>query len=229
MLTYIAAALTIGILGNLHCVGMCGPIALAIPVNHTSPWIKSIKILVYNGGRILTYGVLGLLFGLFGKGVAIAGYQQGLSIVSGILILLLFFIPGFTAKFQRYGFVNGLKSRMIAYLQKKNISALFVFGLLNGLLPCGLVYIAIFSSIATMDPINGSMFMIFFGVATIPSMFIMSYSATLLKGRSLFRKVSSALVVMVGITLILRGMNLGIPYLSPALSTPFVKSDCCGK
>lgn len=229
MIALITAALAIGVLGNLHCIGMCGPIALALPVHNDVALVKSLKIVVYNVGRILTYGLLGLAFGMLGRSFVIAGYQQWLSIISGLLILLLFFVPGLSHKFQNIRLIGALKNSMRDFLQRKNTTALFVFGMLNGLLPCGLVYIAIAASVATMDPLKGSVFMMMFGFATLPVMFAMSYSAALIKNKSglVFKKASAVLILLVATVLILRGMNLGIPYVSPAISTPFEEVNCC--
>lgn len=229
MTALFVTAFAIGLFGNLHCVGMCGPIALALPVHHERAWVKSFKIFAYNAGRVFTYGMLGLLFGFIGQGFVIAGYQRWLSIASGIFILLLFFMPGLSYKIQSIKLISTLKNNMSSFLQRKNTPALFIFGLLNGLLPCGLVYVAIAASIATMDPIKGSLFMMTFGLATVPAMFVMSYSASLIRSRGSmgFRKISKIFVLLVATVLILRGMNLGIPYVSPSLSTPFQEVNCC--
>ncbi len=234
---FILAALSLGFLGSFHCVGMCGPIALALPLSKTSNLARIIGGLVYNFGRIFTYALLGGLFGLLGKSFVLAGFQQSLSISLGVLILVMVFLPEssmnkFRITGEIYSLIGKLKSKFNDLLQKKNFSSLFFIGLLNGLLPCGLVYLGIIGAIATGEVVNGSLFMAFFGLGTIPAMLSISLlsNSISLPVRNKIRKAVPVFVVAMALLLILRGLNLGIPYVSPEMSkTECTTHSCCHK
>jgi uncharacterized protein len=233
----ILTAITLGFIGSFHCVGMCGPIALALPLNRESAFTKISGILIYNFGRMFTYGIFGGFFGLVGQSVVIAGYQQLTSIVLGIAILLMVLLPN--SVFSRYkitGFIYScigkLKQSLSMLFKKRNMSTLFSIGILNGLLPCGLVYLGIAGAIATGNSLDGVLFMAMFGFGTLPAMFVLSVfgNAISLKFRSRVNKAMPIFIVTTALLLILRGMNLGIPYVSPEMSTvkPMVHK-CCHK
>lgn len=223
------AAWALGFLGSFHCIGMCGPIALALPLP-AQHWVARITgILLYNGGRLITYALFGALFGWLGKSFVIAGYQQALSIGLGVLILLVVLLP--TKIFSASGMtkvmfypVAKLKSSLGYLFHQKSFSALFALGLLNGLLPCGLVYIGVAGAIATGSVAGGSVFMMLFGAGTLPAMALVSVFSSQMSAewRSKIRRVVPLMVILMAGMLILRGMNLGIPYISPGLS----KTDC---
>src|ERR1700752_1363380 len=90
---FLLAALSLGFFGSFHCIGMCGPIALAIPVYNQNKFHKTASIIFYNAGRIFTYSLLGVLFGLIGQGFALAGLQQLLSVTLGLIILTGVLLP----------------------------------------------------------------------------------------------------------------------------------------
>lgn len=222
---YILAAISLGFLGSFHCVGMCGPIALALPVHQKSASQKIIAILAYNSGRMLTYALFGMLFGLIGQSFALFGYQQKLSVLLGVVILLALLVPkrfayrlSFTGKL--YGLLSRLKSNIARLFQRRSIGSFFSIGLLNGLLPCGLVYIGVAGAIATGTVLKGLLFMAFFGAGTLPLMFLVSYSSHLLsvKTRHIIHKAVPVFTGIMAVLLILRGLNLGIGYISPKLS-----------
>lgn len=232
----IAAALLLGFLGSFHCVGMCGPIALALPLNRTSAFTKFSGTLVYNFGRILTYSLLGFLLGLLGKGFVIAGYQQALSITAGCIILILFLFSGKTNDSKNifsslFGLIGRVKGQLRNQFSISSYTSLFSIGLLNGLLPCGLVYLGIAGAVATGDGMQGSIFMSFFGLGTLPAMI----TITLMNGwislnfRNKIKKVMPVFIVGMAFLLILRGMNLGIPYVSPKMSATKVECNKCCK
>ena len=233
----IITALTLGLLGSLHCVGMCGPIALALPVVSNSTWSRVRGIFTYNFGRAFTYTILGIVFGLLGKTFIIAGYQQALSISLGVLILLVLLMPLFnshSSKFTSVIFkpVVKLKSALGKLFAKKSYSSLFSIGVLNGLLPCGLVYTAVAGAIAVADPIKAAGFMALFGLGTIPAMLGLSLAGQKISMglRNNFRKASMVFVSAMAVLLILRGMNLGIPYVSPQLDKHnCTVHQCCAK
>jgi len=232
---FLVAAISLGFLGSFHCVGMCGPIALALPFGNQSPLRRVISRLVYNGGRIITYGILGLLFGMLGKGFIISGYQQALSIGLGVFILVATFMP--QQYVARYGpgrymlsLVSKLKAAIGKQFSKNSLPSVLSIGLLNGLLPCGLVYIAVAGAIATSTPIKGALFMMVFGLGTLPAMMLISLSTQFvsINFRSKIRKAVPVFVVIMAAMLILRGMNLGVPYISPKLDkADCTKQSCC--
>ena len=219
-------AFMIGIVGSFHCVGMCGPLALSLPLSNNSFAAKFTGALIYNAGRIVTYSLFGLIFGLIGQTVALFGFQQWLSIGAGALILLFIIIPkkykmqsvaaNYTNEF--FAKIRAQLSRL--FTQKKNAS-LFVIGLLNGLLPCGLVYMAVAGAIAAGDIGSSILFMAAFGLGTLPVMwgiaFFGSYVGISLRQK--IRRVYPYIMALMACLLILRGMGLGIPYVSPKMKT----------
>ena len=219
---FLLAAISLGFFGSFHCIGMCGPIALAIPVYNQNKFHRTISIIFYNAGRVFTYALLGLLFGLIGQGFALAGLQQILSIALGLIILLALFFPkqeNFKNKLTQKTFkiVGMVKASLAKQLAKKGLTSLYVLGMLNGLLPCGLVYMAIAVAIASSSVLHAVIFMAFFGLATMPLMFSISYFSNLIsiQFRSGIRKTMPYITAVMAILLIVRGLNLNIPYLSP--------------
>lgn len=231
------AAVSLGIMGSFHCIGMCGPIALALPLGRESRWKQVSGSIVYNGGRVATYGLFGFLFGLVGKGFVLGGYQQIMSIVLGALILLALLVPAVAEKASIISnlvspVITKIKSALSQLFKEKSYSALFSIGLLNGFLPCGLVYLAVAGSMATGDAWKGSAFMMAFGAGTLPAMLFVSVASRFisLQWRNNMRKAVPVFVGLMACVLILRGLNLGIPYLSPELSkTDCTQHTCCHK
>lgn len=214
----IFTAFVLGFLGSLHCAGMCGPLALALPQTGSSPAAYTLGRLAYNGGRILTYCALGLAFGLLGKTFAMAGVQQWASIALGVALL-----AGLLAsrKLAVWGPVTrvlqGIKAPMGRLLKRRSTLALGGLGMLNGLLPCGLVYVACAGAAATNGIVAGIQYMAVFGLGTLPMMLAISMSGRLvpMNLRLRLRGLIPASVFMLAALLILRGMALGIPYVSP--------------
>lgn len=223
MQAFFLTGLTIGIIGSFHCIGMCGPLALSLPVNKEAhAWKQVAVIMAYNLGRVTTYFSLGILFGIIGKSFALVGYQQALSIGTGVLLLIVLLfgnklrtnIP-FIAAFHRW-----LKNRLFVLLRKpQRITVFFLIGVVNGLLPCGLVYLAIASAVTTGAAINGGVVMLGFGLGTIPLMVVLMVAGTFISVafRSGIRRMVPYFAVLVACVLILRGLNLGIPYISPVM------------
>jgi len=214
--------LLIGLVGSFHCVGMCGPIALALPVKQGNWLVQSTGILIYNFGRVLTYGLLGLVFGLIGQGIQLAGFQRWTSIVLGAAMVLSVLLPHLLKRrLTIETLFTGYASRLVASLKKRfsvrSNSSLATIGLLNGLLPCGLVYVAIAGAINTNHAATGVWFMVLFGLGTIPLLFVVSFAGNLISQtlRQMMRKLVPYVVVLLGVLFILRGMALGIPYISP--------------
>ena len=217
------SALILGLMGSLHCVGMCGPIAFMLPVDQSNNYKKFGQIFIYHFGRLMAYGIIGLIFGLLGKGLSIFGIQQKLSIGIGILMIIIVLIPYKT--FNKYNLskpiykiISKVKNQLGKELKKKSPDTFLTIGFLNGFLPCGLVYMALFGSIAMGDALQGSLYMMLFGVGTLPLMTAAIYFSNLLKGgiRQKVQKAIPVFVVIIGVLFILRGLGLGIPYVSPA-------------
>lgn len=215
-------AFAIGALGSFHCIGMCGPIALSVPMGGKHGLIGVLRALAYNLGRISTYAILGLVVGLLGQRIAIGGYQQALSIAVGVLILAFLILPKTitkkldpTSTFARI-FLK-LKNTFRGLFQSKNAFGPLVLGLINGLLPCGLVYVGLAGALALGDPISSAEFMAAFGLGTIPVMISIIFLGDLisLQWRANIRKLMPVMFAIMGALFILRGLNLGIPYISP--------------
>tara|TARA_R110002072_G_scaffold172324_8_gene326397 strand:+ start:8974 stop:9675 length:702 start_codon:yes stop_codon:yes gene_type:complete len=229
------SALIFGLLGSLHCVGMCGPIAFMLPVEHKKPLKKFFQITSYHTGRLFAYALIGLVFGILGKSFSLFGLQQQLSIAVGVLMILAVVLPN--KRFQKtnvsaffYKFIGKIKQNLGASLKKKTADTFLTIGFLNGFLPCGLVYIAVFAALAAGSLMQSSLYMVFFGLGTIPLMTVAIYAGSFLKGvnRQKIQKAIPVFVVIIGVFFILRGMGLGIPYLSPAPVTEMVnaKMEC---
>lgn len=226
------SALIFGLLGSFHCIGMCGPIAFMLPVDRSNSFKKISQITTYHIGRLLAYGAIGLCFGLIGKSLYIFGIQQQLSIVIGMLMIITVFIP--INIFNKYNFskpiyifISKIKSALGLALKKKTADTFLTIGFLNGFLPCGLVYMAVFASISMQNAILGAFYMILFGLGTIPLMTIAIYLGKFLN-TSIKQKITKAIpvfVVVIGILFILRGLGLGIPYLSPTPVSEMASSE----
>jgi sulfite exporter TauE/SafE len=229
------SAIILGLLGSFHCVGMCGPIAFMLPVDRANSLRKISQVFTYHFGRLLAYSLIGLFFGLVGKSLYIFGLQQQLSIIIGVLMIAFVLIPVQT--FNKYNlskpiykFISKIKSGLGSALKRKTADTFLTIGFLNGFLPCGLVYMAVFASLAMQDAVQGSLYMAFFGLGTIPLMTSAIYLGKFLNS-SLKRRIQKAIpvfVVVIGLLFIIRGLGLGIPYLSPAPVAEMVSGtiDC---
>lgn len=215
-------AFTFGLLGSLHCIGMCGPIALALP-SYEKKSSLFLNRFIYNVSRSISYGILGLVFGLIGSGASLFGMQQDLSIFSGVLILFFVFFPKIwtntEGKLYQSPLIRQLNKTISKVFKSKSKFSQFSIGFLNGFLPCGFVYIALVASINQNHLIDSVLYMILFGLGTLPLMLLYSISAGRLmqiKGLNWFR-LRTSLSVLVAVLFIIRGLSLDIPYLSPVL------------
>ncbi|MBP6334260.1 MAG: sulfite exporter TauE/SafE family protein [Bacteroidia bacterium] len=213
---WIYSAFLVGFLGSFHCAGMCGPIALALPLADNSRWSILAGRTLYNAGRVITYSLLGLIIGLFGHTIALAGYQGLLSIVSGVLILAAVLLPLAFKRLDalsRFSSMYGQKIKRVfrTIFGVKSKLNLLLIGLVNGFLPCGFVYLALAGAVASGSLTNSVLYMTFFGLGTIPMMLSLSMIGTL-GGPSLRRfvlKASPYVAVSVAILLIIRGFMVG--------------------
>ena len=216
-------AILLGLLGSFHCVGMCGPIAFLLPLDRKSQTKRLLEIISYHAGRLLTYGFLGFLFGMLGKRIQLFGLQQYLSIAIGILMIVVILIPN--RFFSRYKFsqsvyrgISKLRHAIGFQLKRKEPGTFFTLGFLNGLLPCGLMYLAVFGAVGTGGMWSGALYMVCFGLGTVPLMTGAMYIGNFVKGKTRKRivRLVPLIVVAVGLLFILRGLGLGIPYVSPS-------------
>ena len=224
----LSLALLLGLLGSLHCAAMCGPLMLALPVAEGGTGRFAAGRIVYHLGRVTTYALLGFIAGLVGKSLLLVGIQRWLSIGLGVLILLGFFLSKKAAvSTPVVRFVIWLKSAMSTQLRRRTFSSLTLLGLLNGLLPCGLVYVALAAAVTQKNILSAVTFMALFGGGTLPIMLAASLFGKCLSP-SLRMKLRGAIplgVLLLAALLILRGLSLGIPYVSPDLSLG--GSGCC--
>ena len=221
-------AFALGLLGSLHCAAMCGPLMLALPVPPGGPARFLLGRLAYQLGRITTYALLGVLAGVIGKSLFLAGVQRWLSIALGLAILLGFLIAKkISLATPVVRLVSKLKSAMSAQLKKRSFRSLTLLGMLNGLLPCGLVYVATAGAVLRHTILDSVLYMAAFGLGTLPTMLGISLSGKLFPV-ALRIKLRSALPIgvctLAGL-LILRGLALGIPYVSPDLAA--AAPGCC--
>lgn len=224
------SAFIFGLISSLHCIGMCGPIAMMIPVDRTNPAKKVTQIITYHIGRLSAYATIGLIFGLVGKGFFLAGIQQRLSIFIGIAMIITIVTPervlaNYNFSKPVYRLISKIKSSLGKQFKNKSYQSLFTIGLLNGFLPCGMVYVALFGAIAMQSVPSGVLYMLLFGIGTIPMMssVIFFNSIMTVRFRNKVQKVIPYVGVIIGVLFILRGLGLGIPYISPANMSLFVQ------
>jgi len=206
---------------------MCGPIAFMLPLDRNSRLKGSAQLSLYHLGRLTAYGTIGLAFGFLGRGLALFGLQQKLSLGIGLLMVLLVLVPGRPRQGRRlfnplHLALGKLRSALGDTLKKRTPDAFLTLGLLNGFLPCGMVYMALLGALAMAEPLQGGLYMLLFGMGTVPMMSLVAFSKGLLKPALArgFKKLIPIFVVLIGILFILRGLGLGIPYVSPAAIQP---------
>lgn len=237
-LLFAGAAFSLGLVTGLHCVGMCGPLALALPVVGKSKPAYLAGRLIYNLGRAITYTVMGILIGLAGEAFAIGGLQRWVSIGVGVMILLSLalvyfgFMPRIMESLGIWKAFGRLQQLWKAQFQNKRYSGLLTLGLINGLLPCGPVYVALAGAAATGSAATAGLFMFVFGLGTLPMMLAVSLAGKLIQMplRRKLQKLVPASAAVVAVLLILRGMALGIPYLSPPAEATSIGGNphsCC--
>lgn len=224
------SAFIFGLISSLHCIGMCGPIALMIPVDRTNPTRKATQIITYHLGRLSAYACIGFIFGLVGKGFFLAGIQQRLSIFIGVAMITTMLNPervlaNYNFSKPVYRLISKIKSSLGKQFKNKSYKSLFTIGLFNGFLPCGMVYVALFGAIAMQNVPFGILYMLLFGIGTIPMMSSVTYlnSIMTVSFRNKIQKLIPYVGVVIGVLFILRGLGLGIPYVSPANMSLFVQ------
>ncbi|MDR7211629.1 sulfite exporter TauE/SafE family protein [Flavobacterium piscis] len=224
------SAFILGLISSLHCIGMCGPIAMMLPVDHQNETKKTTQIITYHLGRLTAYATIGFIFGLLGRGFFLAGLQQKMSVFIGLAMILVVLIP--EKVFSKYNFskpvykvISGIKSTLGSQFKNRSYKSLFTIGLLNGFLPCGMVYVALFGAIAMQSAPFGVLYMLLFGLGTVPLMTAVVYINSMIKlpFRNKIQKAIPYVAVIIGVLFILRGLGLGIPYISPSNMSLFVQ------
>lgn len=224
------AAFIMGFVGSLHCAAMCGPLVLAMPVVGNNKIQILASRIVYNIGRVTAYSILGVIFGFIGKSLLLAGFQRWLSIIAGSVMLILLVLGRKSAKNAAWRAAGWVKSTVRAFLRHRTYPAVFALGGANGLLPCGLVYLAGTASAASGEATSAALYMLVFGLGTIPMMLgIGLLGPSLIKQLQRFRlkPLVPIAVSLVALSLILRGLALGIPYLSPANGNGGITCPAC--
>jgi len=220
-------AFMIGLLGSVHCIGMCGPLAFAVPSLKPGIGYLVLDKVLYQTGRIISYCILGALIGLIGRQLWMSGLQQGISIFTGVLIIAAACSRIFKLSAGR-GSSLLLKpfNKMFGYALKHKANHLII-GMINGLLPCGFVYLALAGALNMGNVALSVSYMFWFGVGTAPLMLLatigMGFTGTLVRQR--INKIIPFLMLFLGCWFVLRGMNLNIPYVSPAKQTTSV-AEC---
>lgn len=228
------AALAMGLTGSLHCAGMCGPIIWVLPFSSFPSYKRWIAIGLYHTGRISMYAALGWLLYAF-RALFHPQWQQYVSIAAGVVLLLAglwSFFPG-RLPAMRLPWMGLVQARLGKLLTRPSLHGLFLGGVLNGLLPCGLVYMALSLSVTAGSASAAILLMYTFGAGTLP----MLVGITLLRRKLRFtsgvwiRRWVPLALFFFGSLLVVRGMNLGIPYLSPRISMEqhTLKASCCHK
>lgn len=218
----IISAIGLGFASGFHCIGMCGPIALSMGFSRSQATHFYLQNLTYQIGRVVTYAFMGAILGIFGEGFQLAGFQGTLTIIVGILLIVMaLFSFGGKDFATKIPFINGLllklKLSLGKILQKQGYKSRFLTGVLNGFLPCGMVYMALTASLASGGVWQGAVFMALFGLGTLPFMFVVVLLGSLMSQtfrQKVLRIIPITMIILGGI-FILRGMELGIPYLSP--------------
>jgi hypothetical protein len=228
----LVGALVLGAAGSAHCIGMCGPIALAVPVGK-GRHARVTSTFLMNGGRLLAYTLLGLAFGSMGSGLRLAGLQRTVSLLAGAILLLSVLVPGAIERFGARGrlalWIARLRGALSRNLARTAPEAILLSGVLNGLLPCGLVYAAAIASTAMETAWSSALFMLLFGMGTLPALVVVRLGAGMFGNawKRHLRKASPFAVGALGLFLLVRGSRLDIPYLSPACPVAPAQVNLC--
>ncbi len=224
-LALIISAIGLGFASGFHCIGMCGPIALSMGLTKKQATNFYLQNLTYQFGRITTYALLGALLGIIGQGFQLAGFQQYLTIGVGILLIVMavssFGGKDFASKILFLSaFLLKVKMNLAKLLQKADYRSRFATGILNGFLPCGMVYMALTASLASGGIWQSAAFMALFGLGTLPFMFMVVIVGNLITSslRLKILKIVPAMMIVLGVLFVLRGLEVGIPYFSPKKS-----------
>lgn len=218
------AALSMGLVGSLHCVGMCGPIIVSIPWSNKQ---KAIQITLYHIGRATTYSIMGVAVGSVGQLFLPKDIGVWPALISGSVLILVFFVQTFPTVFRFMQFPSSaIAGYFRSFLKMENPFSRFFMGMVNGILPCGMVYSALAVAILYHNALYSGLFMFLFGIGTSPLLVLLSRIKMALSKYPFFKRektIRFALLIL-GLLIVLRGANLGIPMISPRVKA---KQSCC--
>lgn len=222
----IISGFVLGMAGSLHCMGMCGPLSLVLPMQGLTRGSKLFSLLTYQFGRITTYAILGIAFGFFGRKLFHAGFQQTASLVIGFVIVaagVLLFIGKYGGNGKWLAPVRRAFDKL--WIRAWNTKSFYLVGMVNGLLPCGMIFVALLATLSFPHAWDAPVFMIGFGFGTLPAMMFAAYTMAQLRPavRKLMRQAVPYFMILVGVWIFMRGLNLGIPFVSPEI--PLYGSD----
>lgn len=227
MLVWVVSAWVMGFIGSTHCIGMCGPLALSLPMQADTLIGKLFQSLTYNIGRISTYALLGSLIGLTREMIVPFVFQNQLSMLMGALMILLSAYFLFAGKISieagtQHPFYRAITRTLGQLYQRPSLRNLYFIGVLNGLLPCGLVYLALATAFASVSVLKSALFMAFFGLGTLPAMWSILFFSNYITPafRTRLRRFVPYIYAVTGMLLILRGLGEHNPLhgLMPGLS-----------
>lgn len=210
-------AFVLGLSSSFHCVGMCGPLLLAVPTRASNNY-QWLEIIIYHAARIFTYALLGILVGFAGWRLQVANLQQFFSLTIGVILLIYVFAGRFFADASWLLAFNKMIFSFFGFAAKqKGQWGTLLLGVANGLLPCGMVYIALTGAMATAKISDAATFMLLFGVGTLPLLFVFNFYGVRLQAavKQRIKLIAPLVIIIMGLLLILKGLNLGIPYISP--------------
>ncbi len=221
MISLLIFGFFIGLASNFHCIGMCGPLSFVLPIDRSSTLKSILGVFKYNLGRLFSYGFLGMIVGMFGLSFTLLSSLQWLSITSGILIIAM----AWSNQVENWPVLGIWTKKMrlfIQYLFQKTKELpisyrSFTFGIANGLLPCGMVYLGLTNALSSGSLDSAILSMLAFGLGTFPAMFFMPLLAQSKWGFRFPKKILAIFLTLIGLFTILRGSNLGIPYVSPKI------------
>lgn len=228
------AGFVVGLAGSMHCAGMCGPLVAALPSPEHRTASFFIGRLLYNAGRIATYSVLGAIVGLGGSVLSMAVHGQTVSLISGILMIILAMaqlllhwsvpVPDVVHRL-----LQPLRARLAGMMRQHGLAAMTGIGMLNGLLPCGMVTAALVGAAGMGSMLYAAGFMTAFGLGTLPIMLALAIGLPFVAGtwRARLGTAAPVMALLMGILIMVRGMGLGIPLLSPPTPKQVSTASCC--
>ncbi|WP_175635545.1 sulfite exporter TauE/SafE family protein [Pedobacter ghigonis] len=225
-------AFLMGLLGSLHCAVMCGPLMLSMPLEKKSSWQAAWGMLLYQSGRIFTYSVMGAIAGWLGSTFNLVANQKMLSISIGLLLIVFTLLQMRAAYSQKLSAVQFKLIHPVAKLMGKLMGLPFwqlMAGMLNGIIPCGMVYLALATAVNGASVSSGLQFMFLFGLGTSPLLMMISLGGIYLKKYIRFntKRLIPWFMLFMGVLLLLRSAELGIPFISPNMSTHFNGTVLC--
>lgn len=217
----VISAFTLGLVSSTHCIGMCGPLAMALPLGHLKTSGRRFSgVMLYNAGRISSYLLIGALFGWLGRSLLVPGIQKWVAIVGGGLMIIISLLTAMKGSGVRFPFVQQIFKPVYLLLNycmgTRRLTGIYLLGLANGLLPCGLVYIAATAAFMGGTVSNAMLFMALYGLGTLPAMALLSLMGYMISmpARNLMKKLTPCIILLTGTLLLVRGLDIHIPFIS---------------